>query len=110
SVVSTLRNMTDGFYAFIDGILNAAERAIGWIPGQGDQIRAARENFQGERDLAVGNLDSILGGMDSVSGGLADAREFLAEIRTRFDEVAEEAIERAHAADAAALPALTPSP
>lgn len=53
-----------GFVQMADGILKAAESALGWVPGWGDKIGAARESFNG---WAAGIETSILSAADTVS-------------------------------------------
>lgn len=48
------------FKAF-DGILSAAERGLGWVPGLGDKIRGARERFNEFGNSTIGKLNELGG-------------------------------------------------
>lgn len=53
--------------AVFGGILSAAAKAFGWVPGVGDKIKLASETFNLMEDTANAALDSI-------GNGLADAK------------------------------------
>jgi TP901 family phage tail tape measure protein len=55
--------LTDGFASWLDfwfgiaeGILAGAAAAFGWLPGVGDDIKAARDGFRDFRDGVIGDL------------------------------------------------------
>ena len=46
-------------FATFDGILAAAEKALGWLPEFGDKIRGARSAFDAFGDATINKLDSL---------------------------------------------------
>ena len=56
----TLRALLDGFLAVAGGILKAAEKAFGWVPGIGDKLKSASSKFEAFR----GDVNRALGGID----------------------------------------------
>ena len=101
--VRSIKSLGDTAFDFIDGLYAAAEGIAGWAPGLGDRISENRESFQGKRAEFDSTFDQALEGADVVRGGIAGGRELIETLRERFDEVAEDAIARAHAADEEAL-------
>src|SRR5690606_24228409 len=101
--VQSIVNVGKAAYDFIDGIYAAAEGIAGWVPGLGDKIGEDREAWQQRRDDFMGTFEPALEGGAEFRENLSRGRDFIDELRGRFDEVAEDAIARATAADAAAL-------
>lgn len=64
--------VTAAFSAF-DGILSAAEKGLGWIPGIGDKVRGARRAFND-----FGN--SVIGKLEGVEGKLIKTRDLLDDV------------------------------
>lgn len=42
-----------------DGILTAADKGLGWVPGLGDKIKGARKAFNEFGDATIGKLDAL---------------------------------------------------
>lgn len=72
-------------FATFDGILAAAEAGLGWIPGIGDKIGAAREAFQRFGNATIDKLNAVEGKLQSVQdkiNGVARDREATIHITT----------------------------
>ncbi|MCW2789195.1 MAG: hypothetical protein JWP56_1498, partial [Aeromicrobium sp.] len=52
------------------GILSAAAKAFGWIPGLGDDIKKASKGFNVMKDVALDALDSVEAGLQDAQNGL----------------------------------------
>lgn len=79
-------------FATFDGILSAAEKGLGWIPGLGDKIRGAREAFGRFGDATIGKLNALDGKLKGVQdrvNGLAKDRSATITITTVRRETAE---------------------
>lgn len=79
-------------FATFDGILSAAEKGLGWIPGLGDKIRGAREAFGRFGDATIGKLNALDGKLKGVQdrvNGLAQDRSATITITTVRRETAE---------------------
>ena len=82
-------------FATFDGILSAAEKGLGWVPGLGDKIRGAREAFGRFGDATIGKLEALDGKLKGVQdrvNGLAKDRSATISITTVRREVAENSI------------------
>lgn len=71
--VKAFRLLLTAAFAAFDGILSAAEKGLGWIPGLGDKIRTAREKFD---EFGNGVITKLKG----VEGKLKDARAAVDEL------------------------------
>lgn len=58
-------------FATFSGILAAADKGLGWIPGIGDKIGHAREAFDNFRNRTVANLDAVANRLAIVHNKLA---------------------------------------
>jgi phage-related protein len=70
--------LTAAFNTF-DGILSAAEKGLGWIPGIGPKISAARAAFQSFGDATIGKLQGVedkLRGVQNEIAGIPASKTF----------------------------------
>jgi len=82
-------------FATFDGILSAAEKGLGWVPGLGDKIRGAREAFGRFGDATIGKLNALDGKLKGVQdrvNGLAKDRDATITITTVRREAAENSL------------------
>jgi hypothetical protein len=59
--------LTAAFRAF-DGILSAAEKGLGWVPGLGDKIKGARAAFDRFGDATIAKLKGVEQALSDASG------------------------------------------
>jgi hypothetical protein len=70
--------LTAAFNTF-DGILSAAEKGLGWIPGLGDKISGAREAFRNFGDATIAKLKGVedrLTGVQQKIAGIPASKTF----------------------------------
>ncbi len=82
-------------FATFDGILSAAEKGLGWVPGLGDKIKGAREAFGRFGDATIGKLNALDGKLKGVQdrvNGLAKDRSATITITTVRRETAENSL------------------
>jgi tape measure domain-containing protein len=81
--------LTAAFKAF-DGILTAAEKGLGWVPGLGDKIKGARAAFDQFGDATIAKLKRVEDRMRSASDSLdnlAKNRSATVDITTRYTTI-----------------------
>lgn len=70
--VRSLRLLLGAVFATMGAILAAAEKGMGWIPGIGDKIKAAKKAFDSFRSNTLRNLDRTVAGLhrtrDAING------------------------------------------
>jgi hypothetical protein len=57
--IMAFRLLLTGAFATFDGILLAAEKGLGWIPGLGDKIKGARSAFNEFGDATIAKLERV---------------------------------------------------
>lgn len=67
-----------GAFMAFDGILSAAEKGLGWVPGLGDKIKGARAAFSEFGDATIAKLDRVEAKLRTA----ADAADRLGEDRS----------------------------
>ncbi|MDB5716454.1 MAG: 20, gp20, partial [Sphingomonadales bacterium] len=70
--------LLDAAFACFEGILSAADKGLGWIPGLGGKIHDANEAFSNFRESTINALDSVA----QKTKNAADALDKLAEPRS----------------------------
>lgn len=76
-----IRVVVDFFLGMAESILGAAETAFGWIPGLGDKLRTARDNFSTFRDAVNIALGGINDKTVSIRAQLDEGAAYLAKTR-----------------------------
>lgn len=79
------RILLTGAFRTFDGILSAAEKGLGWIPGLGDKISGARKAFNEFGDKTIAKLDKLeakLRDAERAANGLAQDRSATITINT----------------------------
>lgn len=86
--VRAFRTLLGAAFSTFDGILSAAEKGLGWIPGIGDKISGARRAFNkfGEATIAKlkGVEDKLVGVRDKVDG--LDGKKATITVSVRMNE------------------------
>lgn len=71
--IGALKGLLTAAFAVFGGILTAAEKGMGWIPGIGGKIKAAKAAFTDFGDATINKLDAV-------SGKLKSARDKVNEL------------------------------
>lgn len=82
-VVGGFKAMYTGVTGVLEGILTVAERTMGWIPGIGDKIKAAKKGFSEFRDHTIDKIGDVEDGLKSAERSLKNYDE-----QARKDHVA----------------------
>lgn len=59
--IGALKSLLSAAFAVFGGILKAAEKGLGWIPGVGGKIKAARKAFENFGDGTIAVLNTVQG-------------------------------------------------
>ena len=71
-IVGAFRALTSAALTTMGGILRAAEKGLGWLPGIGPKIRAASAGFDRFKTDAVSKLRGVESGLLSAAGKVDD--------------------------------------
>jgi hypothetical protein len=80
--------LVDAGLAAFEGILIAADKGLGWVPGLGDKIGAARQAFGNFRETTVNALNGIAEKTDSAARALDElAKPRSTTFTVRYNEI-----------------------
>ena len=85
--VKAFRMLLTGAFKVFDGILSAAEKGLGWIPGLGGKIKTARVAFDTFGDATIDKLKDVENGLASATEKakeLGRDRDATITVRTNF--------------------------
>lgn len=62
--IRAFSGLLSGAFAAFDGILTAADKGLGWVPGLGDKISNAKQKFTEFGDSTITKLDEVATGLE----------------------------------------------
>jgi len=73
--ITVLTNMIQAFLNFVEVFVDGSANAFGWLPGVGDDLTKAREDFEAFREDADRNFTALRAGADFATQGFNTARD-----------------------------------
>lgn len=75
------RAMVDGFFIMAGGVLDAAQRAWGWIPGVGEKLDGLEAGLDAAHHMATGAFDSMEKDADDAAAAFGSGRDAVQSLR-----------------------------
>ena len=75
------RAMVDGFFIMAGGVLDAAQRAWGWIPGVGDKLDGLEAGLDAAHTMATGAFDSMEKDANDAAAAFGEGRDAVQSLR-----------------------------
>lgn len=88
--IASVRETWDFFSSFVQGILDGAAEAFGWVPGLGPKLDEAADNFRTFSGDVDSELESVEQGALDIAQGFSDGYNAVSELRTAIDDLPSE--------------------
>lgn len=85
--ITVADNVMRFWFTVADGILSAAEKAFGWIPGVGDRLAETRAAFDATRTSTERNLGIMRRASDDVTRGIRAGERAVGDLRSAVQKI-----------------------